>query len=48
MKIKQLTYHCNKEKVVLTNFGHPSYTQNCCKSLRKVYKQPLTQENTIH
>ena len=28
--------HCKKEKVVLTEFGHLSCTQNCCKSLGKV------------
>ena len=28
--------HCKKERVVLTNFGHLSCTQNCCKLLGKV------------
>ena len=33
--------HCKKERVVLTNFGHLSCTQNRCKSLGKVAIQNM-------
>ena len=42
MHVLYRSLHCKKERVVLTDFGHLSYTQNCCKSLNKVYKKAIS------
>ena len=31
-------YHCKKEGIVMTNFGHLSCTQDCCEPLSKEWK----------